>query len=101
MTAGIQLLEVARQNGAKQILVLMHVMQGVKHVGNIVPEPAISAMKFQQLVWKMVAKIAWQDVTTIKENATTAASMATAAKKKWLEMDAMAPLEERMDTNVF
>jgi len=50
----------------------------------------------------MVAKIAGQDVRANKENATTAASMATAAEKDGqLEMDAMAPLEEKTDTNVF
>ena len=37
--------------------------------------------KIQQLVWKMVAKIAGHNVTTNKENATTAASMVYAAKK--------------------
>jgi len=49
----------------------------------------------------MVAKIAGKDVTTKKENATTAALTVTAAKKKDLEMDAMAPLEEKPDTDVF
>ena len=48
-----------------------------------------------------MAKIAGKDVTTNKENATTAALTVTAAKKKSLEMDAMAPLEEKMNTNVF
>jgi len=49
-----------------------------------------------------VAKIAGQDVRANKENATTAASMATAAEKDGqLEMGAMAPLEEKTDTNVF
>ena len=92
--------EGARQNGAKQIV---DVHQVVNHVGNFVPEPAIPALKkFQQLVWKMVAKIAGQDVRANKENATTAASMATAAEKDGqLEMDAMAPLEEKRNTNVF
>ena len=49
-----------------------------------------------------MAKIAGQDVRANKENATTAASMAIAAEKDGqLEMDAMAPLEEKTDTNVF
>ena len=48
-----------------------------------------------------MAKIAGKDVTTKKENATTAALMVSAAKKKDLEMDAMAPLEEKPTTNVF
>jgi len=49
----------------------------------------------------MVEKIAGQDVRTNKENATTAALMVTAAGKEQLEMDAMAPLEEKRNTNVF
>ena len=48
-----------------------------------------------------MAKIAGKDVTTKKENATTAALTVTVAKKIDLEMDAMAPLEEKTDTDVF
>ena len=48
-----------------------------------------------------MAKIAGQNVTTNKENVTTAALMVSAAKKERLEMDAIAPLEEKTDTNVF
>ena len=42
----------------------------------------------------MVARSAGHNVTTNKENATTAASMVYAAKKVRLEMDAMALLED-------
>ena len=44
MTAGIQLLEGARQNIAQQIVIVLYKV--VNHVGIHVPEPAISAMKF-------------------------------------------------------
>ena len=48
----------------------------------------------------MVARSAGHNVTTNKENATTAASMVYAAEKVGLEMDVMALLEDQTNINV-